>query len=544
MTNYHRITFAPVQGFIQKSRKLRDLDGSSLILSFLAGSICKPYDKAGQLILPATIDIARGVPNQIVIKGEVSESEIRKLFDTAWRAIVKTCQKYIEERIEDRFPGTEFDWNQEWNYCCKYSWELFYASGKDFDAAKEAIASRKQSRNWIGVNWTGESSSLSGADAIAWNQMCSHKPTNSIPRAEIDEFYKKLKAALPETIIDKRERLSIPELIKRLITLSDVRKLLMQNYSNLPDIEELETFRYLNRLKLDREKPEPSQWTGWFMGDGDRAGTYLDWVRDAASAAGTDTDAEIYNFSKSMANWSADLQSQIPVTIPRVYDGRIVYAGGDDFLGVLYRNTPDDPLQLSECFERFWYRFPEIWRKHGQEKLTVSVGFVWADPQIPQRDVLQHCRLAEKSAKGAGRDRLAIRILFKNGNHLEWCCPWWCLEKILTSYRDRDGGKNWTHFHDDVAKLDSRHSINSHSSEIAVAIFEIYFGANTWQEISNRFWNDEEPDDEETNYFSQNHSLAGILGKRPKTLTAENERINNWVVSLSQVGFQIFANWS
>jgi CRISPR-associated protein Cmr2 len=540
MTNYHCITFAPVQGFIQKSRKLRDLDGSSLILSFLAASICKDYQSypAGGLILPATIDIARGVPNQIVIQGEVSEAEIRKSFNNAWSAIVKTCQSYIESRL----PGTTFDWNREWNYCRKYSWELFYASGADFDSAKEAIASRKHARNWVGINWTGESSSLSGADAIAWNQMCSHKPTDSIPRTEIDRFYEKLMAALPETIIDERERLSIAELIKRLITLPHVREHLQRNYDDLPHIEKLETFRDLNRL--DREKSEPSQWTGWFMGDGDRAGTYLDWVRTAASAVSTDPDAAIYDFSESMAIWSADLQNQIPVIIPRVHDGRIVYAGGDDFLGVLYRNAPDTPLQLSECFERLWYRFPEIWQKHGREKLTVSIGFVWAAPQIPQRDLLQHCRLAEKSAKSAGRDRLAIRILFNNGNHLEWCCPWWCLEEILSSYRDRNGGTNWTHFHDDIAKLNSRHSINDRSREMTIEIFKIYFGEDTWEKINDHLWNDEEPEDEKINYFSLEHSPAGIMGKRPKTLTAENERINDWIVSLSQVGFHIFANWS
>ena len=539
MTNYHRITFAPVQGFIQKSRKLRDLDGSSLILSFLAASICKPYKEADRVILPATIDIARGVPNQIVIKGEVSETEIRTLFNNAWTAIVKTCQKYIE----DRLPDTQFDWNREWNYCCKYSWELFYACGTDFDSAKSAIASRKQSRNWVGINWTGESSSLSGADAIAWNQMCSHKPTDSIPRAKIDEFYEHLRAALPDTIIDERERLSIPELIKRLITLPVVRDRLKEKYSNLPQIERLDTFGDLNRL--DRETTEPSRWTGWFMGDGDRAGTYLDWVR---AANGDNPDTAIYNFSESMAKWSEGLQSQLPIAIPRIReDGRIVYAGGDDFLGVLYRNAPALPLQMSECFDQFWYRFPEVWRKHEQEKLTVSVGFVWAAPNVPQRDVLQHCRLAEKSAKSAGRDRLAIRILFKNGNHLEWCCPWWCLEEILTVYKDRSKGKNWTHFHDDIAKLESHHSINDRSSDVAIAIFKIYFRAEIWEIINHNLWN-KKPENEEINYFDSAASKveirAGILGDRPETLKEETQRINDWIVALSKVGFHIFADWS
>lgn len=37
---YTAITFAPVQSFIEKSRKLRDLYGSSLILSYLADQLC------------------------------------------------------------------------------------------------------------------------------------------------------------------------------------------------------------------------------------------------------------------------------------------------------------------------------------------------------------------------------------------------------------------------------------------------------------------------------------------------------------------------
>ncbi|MBW4442550.1 MAG: hypothetical protein KME10_15220 [Plectolyngbya sp. WJT66-NPBG17] len=40
-TIYTAITFAPVQGFIEKSRKLRDLYGSSFILSYLANALCK-----------------------------------------------------------------------------------------------------------------------------------------------------------------------------------------------------------------------------------------------------------------------------------------------------------------------------------------------------------------------------------------------------------------------------------------------------------------------------------------------------------------------
>ncbi|WLT40547.1 hypothetical protein NON20_25250 (plasmid) [Synechocystis sp. B12] len=65
----------------------------------------------------------------------------------------------------------------------------------------------------------------------------------------------------------------------------------------------------------------------------------------------------------------------------------------------------------------WFYGFPDIWQQH-QQPISVSVGFVWAAPGVPQRDVLQHCREAESVAKAHGRDRLAIRILFNSGNHL------------------------------------------------------------------------------------------------------------------------------
>lgn len=39
------VTFAPIQGFIEDSRKLRDLYGSSFLLSYLAKSICEAAKK-------------------------------------------------------------------------------------------------------------------------------------------------------------------------------------------------------------------------------------------------------------------------------------------------------------------------------------------------------------------------------------------------------------------------------------------------------------------------------------------------------------------
>ncbi|WP_413167932.1 Cas10/Cmr2 second palm domain-containing protein [Capilliphycus salinus ALCB114379] len=103
----------------------------------------------------------------------------------------------------------------------------------------------------------------------------------------------------------------------------------------------------------------------------------------------------------------------------------MIYAGGDDFLGVLY-NT-EKQISPGECLQWFCKFKSQVWHQPERKRITPSVGFVWAGPQVPQRDVLQHCHLAEKSAKRTGRDRIAFRILFNSGNHLEWVCPWWML---------------------------------------------------------------------------------------------------------------------
>ncbi|MEH2011567.1 Cas10/Cmr2 second palm domain-containing protein [Nostoc sp.] len=167
--------------------------------------------------------------------------------------------------------------------------------------------------------------------------------------------------------------------------------------------------------------------------------------------------------------------------------GRVIYAGGEDFLGVFYRNPPEAELTAQECLHWF-YGFQEVWRRHGIEEITVSIGFVWAGYGVPQRDVLQHCREAEKSAKNHGRDRIALRILFNGGNWMEWVCPWWFLEDVLESYGDRNHGKNWTHIYNDVAVLKSRHAFEGNQSEVALAMFEVYFGEDNRATLEKHLW--------------------------------------------------------
>ncbi len=143
-----------------------------------------------------------------------------------------------------------------------------------------------------------------------------------------------------------------------------------------------------------------------------KAGDYL------KRFANTPEEGErITDFSKQMREWGQHFHENPPERC------RVVYAGGDDFLGVFYDTGKEDQrLQPKHCVDFFSTFKSKIWnvRNKNEEEnpnnrsgksITVSVGFVWAGSSIPQRDVLQHCRLAEKSAKNNGMVNQFLKLL-------------------------------------------------------------------------------------------------------------------------------------
>ncbi len=556
--SYTVITFAPVQGFIENSRKLRDLYGSSFILSYLAKVLCEDaqryfqYEKGKSpkendpVISPAVINVTQGTPNQIIIRGKYPEADAKRVFDDAWRTLVICCR----EEIENRVPNQNYNWNRVWNAWANYSWEFFYfCGGETITDARQKSNEVKRSRNWVGINWIGESSTLSGSDEIAWPGMTDqfNPKKDSIREANqrIETFYKHLSDQFTSAIISPKEQLSIPELVKRLVTLDEVaknEKLKLQT-NEYPSIQIPRSFQDISR---QNDNSEENRWTGWFQGDGDKIGDYLKSCIDPQNPKTEETS--LNQFSYAMMIWGRDLSI-------RLYESRIIYAGGDDFLGVFYSTSSEPEITPKDCLKWF-YKFrssqnkpsadeksSDIWSKH-QQPITVSVGFVWAAPNVPQRDVLQHCREAEQSAKKSGRDRISVRILFNSGNHLEWNCPWWLLKDLLANYRDRnkkDGEQNWTHLYNEIAVLESRHGFTQEQTQVAEALFKAYFPSQFWEDIVGK-------DNYEKAFNHPKPFHTGILGER-KNYTNKNgeleldkvcEAINNWVINLGKVGFHLF----
>ena len=521
---YTAVSFAPVQGFIEKSRKLRDLYGASLILSYLSSRIVQEALCLGlEVISPGLPNVQKGMPNRILIKGKFERNDVQNILLKEWQKILTICRDWIEDNLG--IPKDQYYWSQsedqigkhkgEWERWGSHTWEVFWGYGISIPDAMEDLETRKLKRDWTGINWIGESSSLTGTDAIAWHQLGKEdqEPGRLLTPQEKDDlelFYRRLSWLLDNLddrvgkpslslqelrqyekdnldeigkYIAPNERLSIPELVKRLVT-----------YDKIADEIGMQ------KLKKKRNDPEfkdiirdAGYWTGWFMGDGDKVGDKLKTLANRPENDEEKRQSNLKQFTELMRNWGQDFQSKKDL-FPEG-KGRVIYAGGDDFLGVLYseqtksKETPEK-IKPNEAFN-WLLNLKDQWKdlqNEIQQKLeldfTFSVGFVWAGHSVPQRDILQHCREAEKRAKSLGRDRVTIRVVFNSGQHIQWTCPWDYLS-ILTKYRDRDGNTgnqaNWTHIYNDWAQLKARHAIElkntiENSNEgLALTVFNLYF---------------------------------------------------------------------
>lgn len=546
MSQYVFVTFAPIQGFIEKSRKLRDLYGASLILSYLSGEIIKVAKAAGaQIISPGFPDNTEGMPNRILLRGSFSEKTAYAALIEAWGLVLKECRTWLESEVNEfchcnQLEEFYFTWEPAWGKYKNHTWELFWGQGETPEEARKNLENRKLSRQWTAINWIGESSSISGSDAIAYpgaegERIDLKKGFPTSVKEKIEDFYKILAKMFDfhksqwanqmeneeedGKFIAANERLSVPELVKRLVTHSSVARLI--------GITPPHRFR-----DIVRKTNTQLYWTGWFMGDGDKMGNHL---QRAMQQSGDDG---IENFSQIIRRWGLALKDNLPPNLPDLR--RIVYAGGDDFLGIIYdrevRQTSgrDALTQLTHIHQSWEALQPQLHPLVGKP-VTLSVGLVWAGGAVPQRDVLQHCRETQQRSKQLGRDRITIRILFNNGQFVEWTTPWKYLG-ILEDYKDLDGGKNWSHVYGDLAQLKARHVFGFGMNDLEgiddTIILDFRDGALEFLDI----------------YFPGypnrvNTDIHNIFGYAKPDIKKQKELIQ-WIDSLINVGWHLSENTS
>lgn len=443
------ITFAPVQGFISSSRKLRDLYGSSLLLSYLAKAIIGDAEQRlgpSCVVSPALVNTSRGTPNLLVIRGDYRKGHGREALQQAWAAVLDGCRSWLEQQLGNQF---RFDWKAAWDQVRLHSWEYFHAQGDSISAARTRLREIKQARDWQAINWTGESSTLSGSGAVCRPQMGAVIDPRQVSPDQIDEECQRFAAALRELLgdafIDPREQLSLPELVKRLVTYELVARRAMAGEA----LDGLLPERY--------QEIAASQRVVWFMADGDRIGEHL------SRLSGGDPSREaqaLGSFSAAMRHWAQQLYSEVPRLMEQ--KATVIYAGGDDLLGALH-DTGSEQLTNSDLFSWLNSFSTTLWPAHQQEGLTVSMGLVWTEGQVPQREALSQLREAERHAKQAGRDRFALRVLFKSGRHLQWICPWGFLPRLQSA--TAGGAGFWRQLSGDIEQLQARRGLTESTAK-------------------------------------------------------------------------------
>ena len=494
---YTAVTFAPVQSFIRASRKLRDLYGSSLLLSHLARALADDATAKGfTVISPASVSSSRGVPNGLVIAGDYRKGLAREALLGCWRQVLEGCRTWLESQ----FPLEEpYDWISSWKACAAHSWELFHGQGVTIEKARQALAVNKQQRDWEVPNWTGESSTLSSAEAVVRPRMGAVVDPRDLPAGQTQDearaFLTMLREhrQLGEAFAGVNEEISLNELVKRLVTYPVVAAEALKTPTDPhPDVRELIPSRFQDLSLIAKEndvvRSKKSESIVWFMADGDGIGEHL----QTLSLDNGEREA-LALFSGAMRRWAAGLYQDVPRCMEQ--QAMVVYAGGDDLFGALHESEPgSNDLHTTQLWQ--WLKaFPDIWKGCGQEGLTVSMGLVWADANVPQREALQHARDAETSAKARGKNRFALRLLYASGNHLEWTCPWTWLAPILLHYTDREGRSrhpansrrrdgrdpSWRHLAEDLQWLQSRQAIACTRSQheamerTARALWHAYF---------------------------------------------------------------------
>lgn len=150
--------------------------------------------------------------------------------------------------------------------------------------------------------------------------------------------------------------------------------------------------------------------------DGDNMGSWL-------SGNNTEHDEnELENFHGKLS----ETLSEYAKSVARILEGRgkVIYSGGDDFLGMVNLHYLFDVMR--ELRTRFFAEVSEkIQQKKSEKHLTFSAGIVIAHYKTPLSEVLSKVRSMEGKAKKIGnRNAFALAVIKHSGEIQETVFKW------------------------------------------------------------------------------------------------------------------------
>lgn len=502
-TYFIEVTINPVQEFISKVRKTRDLWAGSFMLSYLSASMITAFEeyKASNGIEARIVSPHVDLSNDTLI-GLVKESnlevegslfgslphffkiEVENSNETAAIAFAKHIEssfwkawKNIADGIFKMLPQGLLaeKQNQIWQRQVNSFWSLNWTVSDELGRDKYGKLNRltlPPSEEWVGCTMFGELADLSGEfrnqDREEFWSKFSQGFQGSVANFDEEEWLSAMgiiKRLFPEWLTNtynlsalKAELLNYPSttyfasfpwltwLERQLDEKEEVKDQLdeyaelVEKYAEHPYETRRESEKplffslasdafYPDSLKnLDLEDEEvrtelESKLRKIYKKLGETPGTfYAILLMDGDSLGKLFSEAGDPNqISENLGKFAKG----VPNTVEK-YDGKLIYAGGDDVLAIL-------PLtEVLDCASTIQESYQQIMGTQA----TISAGIVMAHHKLPLRVALQeaHHQLDEVAKDGNGRSSFAISVLFPSTTKHQWVSTWFDEknQKVLT----------------------------------------------------------------------------------------------------------------
>jgi CRISPR-associated protein Cmr2 len=389
-------SITPVQGYINRARKLRDLYAGSKILSFLASVGLKvAINKGGKAVYPPDTK-SSSVPNKFVFT-----------IDAENTGVVKEVMGRIEETIHAEWlalaeitgvPSNLID--DYW----QYSWAALPWNKDKGDYPKThsklqgLLAATKLKPNRIRKSQAGEKCPLCGENQV-WREL-----KDNFGRTEKLCGVCAIKRLLPESKIPEKHDLYDLSNQKNFPITTDLaaHRYIRDNGLTQEDIERLHNER-------DNKLPNIQKYYAVLLMDGDYMGDLVNKKK---------SPEEHSELSKTLDDFTANLRHLI------AKPGRLIYAGGDDVLAVL---PLDSALETAKTIRESYIKKVRD-RDHAQDKkhISISAALLIVHHKEPLREAIRdaHHVLDAISKEKADRDALTIRLRKRSGGDRDMYFKW------------------------------------------------------------------------------------------------------------------------
>lgn len=473
------LSISPVQSFISQARKSSDLFAGSRILSELVRGAVEKFNLTDKLIIPAPgYD---SFPNRFIAEVELDDADSENFGGSLASQVKKSFKNIAKTALKGVSHNGDFEqkYMAQTDDALNVTWLLFRTAASDdelnykllesnFAAVKNqrpfsqhAETGRKCSvcgeRNALVIN---ESESISGekiklrkggknydpdAVNIFGNQrfmarvqdgegLCAVCFTKRIYGGEVKEeaFMSTAEVALAKVLNGLRNKPEIASLLSEYENLDGFdhqlyyEENLTSKYFNKHGLQNEGSDKYLSQLKKKSAIKSECQQTGLRLNlpkyyavilfDGDNMGKVLsgEYLKDK-----TVIRDFRYKLSGLLGEYSKRAKSFVNNS-----NGKVVYAGGEDFLALI--NMEDSLPVLSELrnmFNEIVHSGVSEFLQPGR-KLSFSAGVCISHYKTPLSFVLAKARETEKKAKNhEGKDAFSVSVLKHSGEILECVMP-------------------------------------------------------------------------------------------------------------------------